>query len=84
MSPRPIDGAAPIEAGVAGAASPVRPLRELRIAGAWVALLPVRFDAQRWLREFLAQWPVGSPAWASYFERITRGPAFSPAQAVGR
>ena len=51
---------------------------------AWSALLPVHFDGPRWQREFLAQWPVGSPAWTSYFERITHGPAFSPEQAVGR
>jgi hypothetical protein len=69
---------------IAATPSPHPVLRELRIAGAWVALLPVRFDVPRWQREFLAQWPVGSPAWASYFERITHGPAFSPEQAVGR
>jgi hypothetical protein len=57
-------------------------LYESRLAGAWVALLPVRFDADRWQREFLAQWPPGSPALESYFQRIGHGPAFSPAQAL--
>lgn len=67
---------------VAATPSPHPVLQELRIAGAYVALLPVRFDADRWRNEFLAQWPPGSPAWQSYFERITRGPAFTPNQAV--
>ena len=62
--------------------SPHPVLREVRIAGACVALLPVRFDAERWCAEFLAQWPPGSPAWASYWERITRGPAFTLQQAL--
>ncbi len=63
--------------------SPHPVLDEVRIGGAYVALLPVKFHADRWRREFLAQWPPGSPAWLSYFDRITRGPAFSPSQALG-
>lgn len=63
---------------IATTPSPHPALREVRVAGAWVALLPVRFDADLWQREFLAQWPPGSPAWESYFQRIARGPAFSP------
>lgn len=62
--------------------SPHPVLQEVRMAGAYVALLPVRFDADRWRTEFLVQWPPGSPAWLSYFERITRGPAFTPGQAL--
>jgi hypothetical protein len=62
--------------------SPHPVLQEVRLAGAYVSLLPVRFDAERWHREFLAQWPPGSAAWLSYFERITRGPAFAPKQAM--
>lgn len=64
--------------------SPHPALAEMRVAGAWVALLPVHFDTERWQREFLAQWPPGSPAWDSYFYRITRGPAFTPDRALGR
>ena len=67
---------------IATTPSPHAVLHEARIAGAYVALLPVRFDAQRWCTEFLAQWPPGSPAWHSYFERITRGPTFVPSQAL--
>jgi hypothetical protein len=63
--------------------SPHPVLDEVRVADSYVALLPVRFDADRWRTEFLAQWPPGSSAWSSYFDRITRGPAFSPERALG-
>lgn len=63
--------------------SPHPVLHEVRAGGAHVALLPIRFDAGRWQARFLAQWPAGSPAWTSYFERITRGPAFEREQALG-
>lgn len=67
---------------IATTPSPHPALHEVRLGGAWVALLPVHFDSGRWQQEFLAQWPPGSPAWLSYFERITRGPSFSPRQAL--
>jgi len=57
-------------------------LHEMVVAGAHVALLPLAFDNPRWVAEFTAQWPPGSAAWKSYFQRITRGPAYTPAQAV--
>ena len=60
--------------------SPHPVLHETRVAGAHVSLVPVRFDAQSWRAEFLAQWPAGSAAWLSYFQRIIAGPAFAPAQ----
>ena len=62
--------------------SPHAALQEVVIAGAYVALLPVRYDVGRWHAAFLAQWPPGSPAWRSYFDRIARGPAFRPEQAL--
>lgn len=67
---------------IATTPSPHPALHEVRLGGAWVALLPVHFDTGRWQQEFLAQWPPGSPAWLSYFDRITRGPSFSPPQAL--
>lgn len=66
---------------VATTPSPHPVLQETRVAGAWVALLPVRFDADRWQSDFLSQWPTGSPAWESYFQRISRGPVFEPERA---
>ncbi len=68
---------------IATTPSPHAVLRETQIGGAYLALLPVRFDVARWQAMFLAQWPPRSPAWVSYFERITRGPHFEPARALG-
>lgn len=56
--------------------SPHPVLHEIAVAGARVALVPVRYDTARWQALFLANWPAGSAAWSSYFDRITRGPAF--------
>ncbi len=44
--------------------------------------LALPFDADRWEREFLANWPPDSPAHRSYFARIRRGPAHSLAAAA--
>jgi hypothetical protein len=44
----------------------------------------IRFDAARWQERFLASWPEGSPAHASYFGRITQGPRFTADRAVAR
>jgi len=57
-------------------------VHEVKIRGVYVSLLRVKFDVPRWHREFLQQWPEGSPAWTSYWTRITQGPAFTPQQAV--
>jgi len=62
--------------------SPHPLLHETGGAGAYVALVPVRFDADWWRAELLAQWPVDSAAFLSCFQRITAGPAFTPAQAL--
>lgn len=55
---------------------------EYRVGDVYLALLPVHFDAPRWQAEFLAQWPRGSAAWVSYFERISQGPAYQPLRAA--
>ncbi len=62
--------------------SPHATVHEVKVANAFVALLPVRFDVSRWHADFLSQWPYGSAAWTSYWQRITQGPMFSPVQAV--
>jgi hypothetical protein len=56
----------------------------LRSAGAFVDAMPVRYDADAWMRRFLASWPEGSPAHESYFERIAAGPSFTAARAAPR
>lgn len=53
-----------------------------RVAGVHVDAVPLHYDAHRFEREFIASWPPGSAAHASYFERIARGPAYSAGQAV--
>ena len=47
-----------------------------------VHAVAVRYDAQAWEERFLAQWPPGSDAWRSYFQRICNGPDYSVRDAV--
>jgi hypothetical protein len=42
----------------------------------------IEYDAAAWRARFLADWPAGSDAHASYFERIQRGPTCSAAQTL--
>ena len=56
--------------------SPHRRLYGECVLDAHVDALPVRYDDAAWQRDFLGNWPAGSPAWLSYFERIVRGPAY--------
>ena len=56
----------------------------LEAAGAHVEALRVDYDSARWKERFLASWPEGSPAHASYFRRIAQGTRFSLAQAAPR
>ncbi|MCF8176215.1 MAG: hypothetical protein K9K30_13330 [Burkholderiaceae bacterium] len=43
--------------------------------------IPVGYDHDRWESQFLRNWPAGSAAWASYFERIHEGPYYRHEQA---
>ena len=56
----------------------------LELRGTHLEALPVRFDAERWIRRFLSAWPSGSPAHDSYYERIVSGPRFEVPQAAPR
>ncbi|MDH3287168.1 MAG: hypothetical protein OEP48_05525 [Betaproteobacteria bacterium] len=47
-----------------------------------VEALPVHYDAARFEREFLVNWPAGSPANTSYHTRITRGPNYEADRAI--
>lgn len=44
-----------------------------RVKGVWVEQIRLEFDQAAWREEFLSQWPPGSPAYESYFQRITQG-----------
>jgi hypothetical protein len=46
--------------------------------GIYIHALPVAYDQAGWQRDFLANWPSESPAWLSYYRRITDGPDFTP------
>ncbi len=47
-----------------------------------VEAIPIEYDATAWREAFLAQWPEGSDAHASYWGRIVRGPRYELARAV--
>jgi hypothetical protein len=42
---------------------------------------PIAYDHEAWRARFLASWPEGSDAHASYFSRISNGPSYTPAVA---
>jgi len=52
--------------------------------GVWIDALRIDFDPAGWLALFDRLWTTGSPAAISYRARITDGPVFAPAQALGR
>ena len=53
------------------------------IDGVHIDAIPVHYDSARFERDFLANWPAGSPAHQSYFKRITEGPAYAAPHALG-
>ena len=62
--------------------SPHQALYGTRIRDVHVEALPVRYDHQRWLDDFLANWPPGSAGHASYHRRIVNGPVYDFAEAM--
>lgn len=48
----------------------------------FIHALAVHYDQERWTRAFLANWPEGSPAFASYFGRISRGTSYQMRNAL--
>jgi len=44
--------------------------------------VPITYDRAAWQKRFLRQWPVGSPAHASYWTRIEHGPDFACGDAL--
>jgi len=69
--------------GVRPSAGPER-LYGVEAAGSHVEALRIDYDSARWMERFLAAWPEGSPAHASYFSRIRLGTRFTLAQAAPR
>ena len=56
--------------------SPHPALYGAEIAGTCIDALQVDYDQVRWQKYFLGNWPAASPAYLSYFSRITEGPDF--------
>jgi hypothetical protein len=56
----------------------------LETGGVQVEALRIDYDHARWLERFLAAWPEGSAAHASYFRRLTSGTRFELEQALPR
>jgi len=55
----------------------------IRLADVFVDALRVDFDFSAWIERFDMLWTAGSPAAVSYRHRITEGPRFTVAQALG-
>jgi hypothetical protein len=51
-------------------------------AGLFADAIAIEHDRVRWHDAFVRQWPEGSDAFASYWSRIARGPAYDARQAV--
>jgi hypothetical protein len=62
--------------------SPHPTLYGIKRDGVFVEALPVPYDQRQWLREFVDDWPPGSPAYDSYYSRITDGPQLLLNEAV--
>ena len=54
----------------------------LHAGAAFVDAIAVASASEAWREQFLQQWPAGSDAHESYWQRIAQGPAFEPAQAL--
>jgi hypothetical protein len=51
-------------------------LYRTRVGPLHVEAVPIDYDTVAWREAFLAQWPEGSDAHASYWRRITHGPRY--------
>jgi len=54
----------------------------VRTGAVFVDAIAVEIDAAAWQRQFTRQWPAGSDAHASYFDRISCGLGYRPDEAV--
>jgi hypothetical protein len=68
---------------IATSPSPHPPLYRMVRDGVHIDALPVAYDRDAFLARFFARWPEGSPAHASYFGRIERGPDYALESAMG-
>jgi len=66
---------------IATSLSPHRPLYGVERNGVHIDALAAGYDQREFVDRFLARWPQGSPAHASYYRRIVDGPNYTLAQA---
>jgi hypothetical protein len=66
---------------IATTPSPHRPLYGIVRDGVHIDAIALAYDGDAFLGRFLARWPAGSAAHASYFQRITAGPDYAVEQA---
>ena len=52
-------------------------------ANVYVDAIPVHYDAEKFQKSFIENWPQGSAAHHSYFQRIVDGPAYTAPHALG-
>lgn len=61
---------------IATASSPHPCLYGQDLRGTRIDALALNYDDAAWREDFLKNWPQGSPAWLSYFNRIANGPDY--------
>jgi hypothetical protein len=64
--------------------SPIPAAYGMQTGDVFIDALPIHYDRERWLAQFERNWPPGSDAWASYADRIRKGPDWLPEQADSR
>jgi hypothetical protein len=67
---------------IATVRSPHRTLYGLTRNGVHIDAIALHYDQQAFVERFLGRWPERSPAYTSYFGRITRGPDHPMARAL--
>jgi hypothetical protein len=66
---------------IATSPSPHTPIYGVERDGVHIDAIAVEYDTDAFLEKFLARWPEGTAAHASYFGRITTGPDYPIATA---
>lgn len=61
---------------IATTSSPYPRLYGQVLQGTRIDALAIYYDDAAWQERFLENWPEGSPAWLSYFNRIANGPDY--------
>jgi hypothetical protein len=69
---------------IATSPSPHQPRYGIARDGVHIDAIAVDYDPGAFLDRFLTRWPAGSPAHASYYQRIVDGPDYTIAQAAPR